>query len=363
MIEVDMKLQSKNSRSFLLSGTVFFLALIAFVSADAAETYHLKDGKDWKKIDQAEGDDYARAVSNIKQLIVKSKHKEAKKALGELKTAFPESAGEDFDVFVAAELLYAKKKLIKASRKYTEFLNSYPDSSFFESAMERQFSIADTFVKGYTRSFLFVFRLHTYEEADVIMHDIADRSGDAPIAKRALKTLAKGYQKRKKYIEAYDVWAEISSTWPTGDLGRDSLLEMAQSLHSAYKGPKYDSSTLVSAKSYYENFRERYPLDVDKYDVNEKIKLVEEQLAYKEFEIAEYYARAELPEAANLYYQHTSDSWQGTTAAKLADEVIEQRLAGVKTEAEKKTAERKLFDVACLFFDNWFGASLIGSSN
>jgi hypothetical protein len=51
------------------------------------------------------------------------------------------------------------------------------------------------------------------------------------------------------------------------------------------------------------------------------------------------------------------------TAAKLADEVIEQRLAGVTTEAEKKSAERKLFDVACLFFDNWFGASLIGSSN
>lgn len=86
--------------------------------------------------------------------------------------------------------------------------------------MERQYSIADTFINGHTRSFLVVFRLHAYEEADIIMHDIADRSGDAPIAKRALKTLAKGYQKRKKYIEAYDVWAEISSTWPTGELGK-----------------------------------------------------------------------------------------------------------------------------------------------
>lgn len=358
-----MKSQNKNSRSVLSGGVLFFLVLIASGWAGAAETYHLKDGGQWQKIDNTEDGGYILAVSKIKKLIAQSKHKEAAKAINELKTAFPDLVGEDMDALVEAELLFAKKKLIKASRKYEEFLDAYPDSSFYESAMERQFTIADIFIKGRKRPVLGVLRLHAYDEADTIMHDIADRSGDAPIAKRALTRLAKGYQKRKKYIEAYDVWAEMSSRWPTGELGKTSLLEMAQSLHSAYKGPKYDSSTLGSARSYYEDFKARYPKDVDRYDINEKIKLVDEQLAYKEFEIAKYYSRAELPEAASLYYQHTSDSWPETTASKMALEVIEQQKVGEKIEAEKKPAERKLFDVTCVFLDNWFGLSAIGASN
>lgn len=343
--------------------TLFFLVLIASVSAGAAETYHLKDGKDWEKIDRGKGDDYTLAVSNIKQLIVQGKHKEAAKALNELKVAFPEFAGEDFDAFVAAELLYARKKFIKASRKYEEFLDSYPDSKFYESAMEKQFSIADLFIKGHKRPVLGLRWFHAYEEADNIMHDIADRSGHAPIAKRALRTLAKGYQKRKKYADAYDVWAEIFSIWPTGDMRKESLLEMAHSLHSAWKGPKYDSTTLLLARSHYVEFKKKYPLDVDKYDINEKIKLVDEQLAYKELEIAKYYSRAELPLAAITYYEYTSVFWPETTAGKLAKEAIKKQRTGEKTAAEKRPLERKLFDVTCLFLDNWFGLSAIGSSD
>lgn len=358
-----MNLQSEKSCSFLLGGTFFFLAFFVAISAEGADTYHLKGGKDWEKIGQTDDGDYIVAISKVKQLIAKGKHKDAAKAIDELKTAFPGFAGEDLDALTAAELLFAKKKFVKASRKYEEFLDDFPDSRFYETAMERQFSIADAFIKGHKRSVLGFLRLHAYEEADVIMHDIADRTGDAPIAKRAMKRLATGYQNRKKYMQAYDIWAEISSLWPTGDMGRDSLLEMAQSLHSAYLGPKYDNSTLASARTYYENFKERYPLLVDEYDINEKIKLVDEQLAYKEYEVAEYYARAELSEAANLYYQYTSDSWPGTTAGKMSAEVIEKLKSGEKTKAVKKPVERKLFDVACLFLDSWFGLGLLGSAN
>lgn len=354
-----MKLRSRNSRSSLLSMKLFFLTFIVVVSANAAETYHLKDGKDWQKVSDSSDGGYIAAVWNIKKLITKGKDKDAAKAIKELKTAFPKFAGEDLDALIEAELLFAKNKYIKASRAYEKFLDSYPDSKFYESALEKQFLIADAFLKGKKRTVMWVLNLHAYEEADHIMYDIADRTGDAPIAKRSLITLAKGYQDRKQYIEAYDVWSEISSRWPTGDLGRDSLLQMAQSLHAAYKGPRYDCSSLISAKTYYENFKARYPQEVDTYDVNEKIKLIDEQFAYKELETAKYYSRAELPGAANLYYQHTSESWPETMAARVANETLEQLKSGETIEAEKKPLERGLFDAACVFLDNWYGFSAI----
>ncbi len=354
-----MKLRSRNSRSVLSGMKLFFLTFVVVVSSQAAETYHLRDGKNWQKVSQSSDEGYVIAVWNIKQLIAKGKDKEAGAAIEELKAAFPQFKGEDLDALIEAEMLFAKGKFIKASRKYEKFLESFPDSKFYESALEKQFLIAEAFIKGKKRTVLLVLNLHAYEEADHIMYDIADRSGDAPIAKRSLTALAKGYHERKKYLEAYNVWSDIYSRWETGDLGRDALLQMAQSLHSAYKGPRYDCSTLISARTYYENFKARYPLLVNAYDINEKIKLIDEQFAYKELEIAQYYSRAELPGAANLYYQHTAESWPETTAAKIANETLAQIKSGETVEAEKKPLERGLFDVACVFLDNWFGLSAI----
>jgi outer membrane protein assembly factor BamD (BamD/ComL family) len=354
-----MKLRSQISCSLLSSTKLFFLVFIVVFSAQGAETYHLKEGKDWQKLSKASDGGYVIAVWNIKQLISKGKDKEAARALEELKAEFPALVGDDLDALIEAELLFAKDKFVKASLKYAEFLDSFPDSKFFESAMERQFLIADAFIKGQKRQVLFILNLHAYEEADRIMHDIADRSGDAPIAKRSLITLAKGYQERKNYIEAYDVWSEISSRWPTGDLGRDALLQMAQSLHAAYRGPKYDSSSLISARTYYVKFKDRYPLQVNGYDINEKIRLIDEQFAYKELEVAKYYTRAELPVAANLYYQYTAEKWPETTAAKMAREALAQIRSGEPVEAVKKPLERGVFDAACGILDSWYGLSML----
>ena len=49
MNEVDMKSRNKNSRSVLSAGILFFLVLIASVWAGAAETYHLKDGRQGRR--------------------------------------------------------------------------------------------------------------------------------------------------------------------------------------------------------------------------------------------------------------------------------------------------------------------------
>lgn len=351
MLEVDMMSKTKDKHLFFLT----FAILMLLVLSASAETWHLGEGNKWEPVEDSSGGDYLLAVSNIKRMIAKGEVKPAAKALEELKAAFPQVAGEDLEAFIQAEILYARSKWIKANRKYNEFLDAWPDSSLYESALERQFSIANSFSKGQKRRVLGILKLSAYEEADVIMHQIADRAGDAPISKRALITLAKGYQNRKKFMDAYNIWAEISSLWPTGDMGRDSLLEMAQSLHSAYKGHNYDCTSLISARTYYQDYKERYPQYVKENDVDIKIKLIDEQLAYKDFQIGQYYNRAEEPAAVDLYYQYTIDRWPESTAAKMADDEINKLNEGT----EQKTGHRKLFDAACLFLDNWFGLKLI----
>jgi outer membrane protein assembly factor BamD (BamD/ComL family) len=163
-----------------------------------------------------------------------------------------------------------------------------------------------------------------FETGEKIMDKISDRAGDAPIAKKAALTVVEHLEKRDMLNEAYDKWSQISSRWPTGQIGKDALLGMARCKHALYKGPKYNATNLISAKSYYENFQQRYPEDANQLSIGEKIAQINEQLAYKQFNTGCYYQRTGSVEAANLYYNMVMANWPESTAAKMAKDRISQ---------------------------------------
>jgi len=291
--------------------------ILAGGASAAAETYRLERNGEWKNI--TDKDKYLSAVANIKQLVSMGQTKEVKKALEQLKKDFPEIAGQDLDAFMKAEMLLAKKKYTKAVKGYDAFMSKYPESGLYEAALDREFEIATAYLGGEKMRVLLIFRISGYDEGEKIMDKIIDRAGNTPIAEKAALAVAESYEKRNKFNEAYLRWSDISSRWPSGQIGEDSLLAMARCKHAAYRGPKYDASCLVSAKSYYENFQERYPKDAEKINAAEKIKQINEQLAYKQYETGRYYQRTGNTQQANFYYQTVLDGWPASSAAKMIE--------------------------------------------
>jgi hypothetical protein len=109
---------------------------------------------------------------------------------------------------------------------------------------------------------------------------------------------------------------------------------MARCKHAAYKGPKYDASDLISARSYYEKFSLQYPEYAQQIGVDKILSQINEQLAYKQFTIGRYYQKtwgkqkdAGAIDPANLYYQMIidDDTWHGTTAGKMADKMLKDK--------------------------------------
>jgi outer membrane protein assembly factor BamD (BamD/ComL family) len=264
------------------------------------------------------------AVAEVKKLVSSGEPAKAEKALEKLKESLPETIEEEFEAFIQAELLLAKGQFDKAIRSYDKFLDEYPRSELYESALDRQFQVATAYLAGQKRQVLKIFSIRGYSEGVRIMEKIADRTGDAPIAKRAMNSIARSYEKRGKFPEAYESWSAISSRWPSGDMGRESLLGMARSMHSAYKGPKYDASSLISARSYYQDYQMRYPENAEEIGVKKILADIEEQMAYKQYIIGEYYKRTGSKLAANLYYQHVTEDWPDSTAAQFAQRATEE---------------------------------------
>jgi len=148
--------------------------------------------------------------------------------------------------------------------------------------------------------------------------------------------VVQSYERREKFTGAYHKWSEISSRWPTGQSGKNALLGMARCRHAAYKGPKYDASDLISAKSYYENFKLRYPEDAEEIDVDKILKQIDGQLAYKEFNAGQYYQGTGSKQSANLYYQMVVDNWPGSTAAEMAKLAMDEEKSGAKKRKKWK---------------------------
>jgi outer membrane protein assembly factor BamD (BamD/ComL family) len=302
----------------------------------SADTWRLGEEGQWKAV--SADDKYLLAVAEIKNLINMGETAAVGEAVDKLKKDFPEVAGPDLDAFMKAEMLYCEGKYTRAVRSYDKFLANFPKSQLYEAALDRKFAIGTAFLGGQKKRVLGVFMMSRYDEGIKVMERISDRAGNAPIAKRAAVAIAQSYEKREKYNDAYHKWSEISGRWPGGQLGQDALLNMARCKHAAYRGPKYDVSNLVSAKSYYENYKLRYPEAAKEIDVEKILEQIDGQLAYKEFTIGEYYQKTAHNRAAELYYQMVSSNWPDSTATemtKMATEEIE------KKEAEKNLQNKK----------------------
>ena len=318
-----------------IKGLILFVILNSAIFA-AEETWHLNSSQGWQQVSQESGGDFMMAVARAKQLVSTGKVNKAKKAFNKLKTDYPRIAGSDFDAFVKAELLYGRRKYVAASNAYDKLAEQFPESAFYQSALERQQQIATAFLTGQKRRVLKVFSISAYDEGSEIVNKIADRAGDAPIAQNALKTLATSKEKRGVYHEAYLTWAAVSDRWPTGQVGKDALMGMARSLEMDYRGPKFDSKMLESSKSYYDEYRKKYPDDAVELNVPQTLNQIDEKLAQKELAVADYYARTNSAVAANLYYQRIVDDWPNSSAGKTA----EQKLPEIKKELDKKAQQQ-----------------------
>ncbi len=317
-----------------------FLSALLFVwmssSLFSAEKLRLGEGGELEAVGEDSEGKYVQAAAEIKSLVERGECRAAKKAIKQLKNDFPEVAGREFDAYMKAELLFCEGKFDKAARAYNNFVVEHSRSELYDAALERQYSIATAYLHGRKKHVLKIFKIRGYAEGVRIMERVSERAGNGPLAVKALVAIAESFEKRSKWEEAYARWSEVSSRWPSGETGKEALLKMAQCKHAAYRGPEYDGAPLVSARSYYENFRLRYPEDAQRLGVDEKIKQIDEQMAYKELKTGQYYESVGKETPAKLYYQMVKDTWPQTEAAKIANEKLNQKL---KAEGEKQGEE------------------------
>lgn len=319
---------------------MWLLALVACVIVSCtfsatAKTWRLGDGEEWESVAADPEEQYLHAVAEIKKLAQAGEAREVKEALAQLREEFPDRVGPDLELFIQGELRYWQDRYMKALAKFEKLLKDYPGSRFALPAMEREFDMAQDYLQGRKKTVFGFIRLSGYAEGVEIMERISDRAGlDEPngVGLRAALAVAEHYEAREKYREAYLKWSEIASYWDTGPIGKRALYRMAEDNLAAYnehppqERPYFDASKLTTARTYYERFQALYPEEARENDVAEKIRQIDEQMAFKQYTIAKYYRRTGEPRAANLYFNMVVQNWPQTEAAARARDALAEGL-------------------------------------
>ena len=283
--------------------------------------------KDWDK--------FLTEVADAKMSVNAGQTKAARRAFETIKKQFPEIAGhKDVQMYIKAELFLSQRKITKAARTYDKLLTNFPQTKLRNAALDRQFAIGTAYLGGQKKRVLGILDISGYAEGISIMEKVTDHAGiDSTMGVDAALAVARHYEKRKKYHEAYLKWWEISLEWQTGQIGRDALLGMAQAKHAIYnnnperKRPYYDAACLRSAKSYYERFNLLYPEDARQTGVSEILDEIYEQLAYKEYIIGRYYQKTGNKQSANLYFNMVVSDWRESPAAEMARDMLDKNLS------------------------------------
>jgi len=230
----------------------------------------------------------------------------------------------------------------KALRIYEKLLTEQPHSDFRDQIIDRQYAIATAYLGGEKKQVFRIIKFKGYAEGVRIMEKITDRAGlDTEMGLNASIAVAEHYEKKKDFNSAYLKWWEISSQYQTGKTSREALLNMARCKHAAYnkhpehRRPFYDASNLNIAKSCYEKFKLLYPNDPEGKNIDEKLEEINEQLAYKQFTIGQYYHRTGNKRSANLYFDMVVNDWPGTKAAEMAKEMLSGNTDGNEGENEE----------------------------
>ncbi|MEN8128204.1 MAG: outer membrane protein assembly factor BamD [Planctomycetota bacterium] len=330
---------------------VVLAMLAALIVTGFADTYHLSAENSWQNVADSPESEYLLAVSKIKQQLLTGTKSDVIDALEQLKSDFPDMTGDEIEAYLEAEKLYAKAKWHKAATVYKKFIDTWPDSVLRPAAMERVYSIATAYLQGQKRRYILVLNLSAFDTGAELMLDIAEKAGTAPIALRALTTLAENQEREERFIEAFDTWQMIADGWETGQIRKTAILRMAKAKHASYDGTQYDATALEEARWLFEDYKTNpYTNDAEQQEADKTIALITEQLAYKEYETGIYYERTENPDVANKYYQKILRDSPDSKAARMA----QARMAPDAVSPIRMTARRRVVDGATQFLDSWF---------
>lgn len=263
-------------------------------------------------------------LDEIEQLLADRRAGNAKPRIINWIKTHPTAADRDRGLFLLAETYRQVGDRIRAFYHLDELLDTYPESRLFYPALEKQFSIADRFLKGYKLRFLGVPLLSTDDEGIEILFRIQERAPGSPIAERSLLRTADYYYDHSQFDFAADAYAAYVRSFPRSPEVPRVRLRQAFSSLAQFRGLRFDATPVIDAKAQLEDIQAEYPEMSERENVRDVLDRIEGILAARVAQTADFYQRTNEPRAAAYNLRYLIENYPDTAEADRARRQLER---------------------------------------
>jgi outer membrane protein assembly factor BamD (BamD/ComL family) len=303
---------------------VFVVAVVFASVAQGQQTqYEFRDGR-FVKIGEPDPATPSGELAEVRRAIADGKAGRAIK----LANAWIDSHERHPDL-PQAYLLRADAKVLKGDYfqslfDYEYLVRMYPGSPEFHIALEREYEVAKIFANGKYRKLWGLRIVPAYGEAEELFIRIQERSPGSSLAELSGKELGDLYYRRgEMYLaaEAYDIFVDNypRSQWSEYGMQRQITANLA-----TFKGPRFDATGLLEAEVRLNDFKDRHPAAAEQAGADELLVRVDESLAEKQLETAEWYDGQDMRVSAVYMYGRVVSDHPRSAAAVRAMKRLKQ---------------------------------------
>lgn len=334
-------LQSLLMARLVISGMLVLLTAGWLVAETQSWELH---GDRWQPVDEASPERQAvepvPELDRAQELIERGRHKAAKDHLVRWlnSPAGQVSLLRDRGLFLLAEAYYRYGDRIRAFYHLDELMDFHPASPLYAQALQRQYDIADAFLRGYKMRFLGIPLLSGEDYGIEMLFRIQQRSPGSPLAEKSLLRTADYYYADSQFDLAEDTYAAYVRSYPRSPLIPRARLRQAFSSYAQFRGLRFDATPLVDARTQLVELTAQYPALAEEENLREFVDRIDSTFARKLLVTADFYERTNEDGAAAYYYRFVLQAYPGRDEAVIAQQRLEALPASAR-EAPAPPAE------------------------
>ncbi|MFP4053329.1 MAG: outer membrane protein assembly factor BamD [Phycisphaerae bacterium] len=299
---------------------VALLALPAAVLVGQGDV-EFKEGK-WVRVAEPKEGTPAGELMLIREYLHEDEPKDAFEAAKDFLDRYPQTQKREEVMLLAGEAQMARGRYSDAYDWFERQISEYPTGRFFRRALQREYEIADAFLKGRKKRLWHLFRVDATDDGLEILTRIVEQAPGTAIARKSLLRMGDHYFEQARYPAAVDMYDQFLRIYGKSDQAAYAMLRAARASRLQYRGPKYDATPLRSARQRYTAFVERFPTQAKKLDIERVRREIVDMLAEKTFRTGLFYERVDRPKAADFYYRQVlttfpRSAWASDAEAKL----------------------------------------------
>jgi len=274
-------------------------------------------------------DDPARAqLDRARALIADNKPGKAKSLLNDWldNDEFSTSQYRAEALRLRGDAKFASGQEFKALYDYEEVIRSYPESSEYVIAIEREVEIAKLYLSGLKkRSFWIRFESLT-DIGEKLLLRAQERMPGSLLAESAAISLADFYFDKRRLELAAEMYEIFLKSYPNSPHRMHAMQRHVYSNIARFKGPKYDGSILLESRLLIERFARDYPAEAERAGLtNALVVRLEESAAAQQLESAQWYLRVGDGPAGRFVLTRLVRDHTGTVAATEGLQILQDR--------------------------------------